>query len=227
MNTEWGSTCTQSSLTVRRTPTGAGTWGLTNTQIFVDNPKWPQSPDQSHKTALECESRSGEGWKMCWNGRITAPNCKMRWNCGITAPNSTSHKCSFESKSRSNSVDLNHSNDLNVILTKKMYSFQRTFLMHLCSDWVATSGTCCVYFIKRSMFYSDVGANVHSNGVSDVRWRLVCRMSGAATLTGAGQWPRRRGGMEGETSTRCERRWRDEGEQTCWKSLLLYATRSL
>lgn len=43
------------------------------------------------------------------------------------------------------------------------------------------------------MFYSDVGANVHSNGVSDVRRRLVCRMSGAATLTGAGQWPPEKG----------------------------------
>lgn len=41
--------------------------------------------------------------------------------------------------------------------------------MNLCSYLVATLGTCCVHFVKRSMFYSYVGANVHSNVVSDVR----------------------------------------------------------
>lgn len=29
-------------------------------------------------------------------------------------------------------------------------------------------GTCCVHFVKRIMFYSYVGPNVHSNGVSDI-----------------------------------------------------------
>lgn len=110
-------------------------------------------------------------------------------------------------------MDLSYSNYSNVILKNVLvptHIFNASRLLR--SRYFRT---CCVHFVQRSMFYSYVGANVHSNVVSDVRRRLWCRTSGAAPLTGAGQRPWRRGGMDGGTFTRWEKRCRDGGEQTC------------
>lgn len=97
--------------------------------------------------------------------------------------------------------------------------------MHLCLYLVATLATCLSTFVKRSMFYSYIGPNVHSNVVSDVRRRLVCRMCGAVMVTGAGQWPcviqemekgkeKPSQGMRSHLTVQQLIR-RDEGEQTC------------